>query len=126
MDRCTLKLAKLLPLTLILWGCGGEVSTEDLAGAVVEEDVAPRMALNVNTYPVNNLVCNPFQSEEENMFSFSRGLKGELFHVGNGGPVGESVTDYMARANRSRITLFFKSIYIRTQKFLGGFNFTSG
>lgn len=126
MDKCTLKMAMILPLALLLWGCGGEVSTEDIGGTSGDGELAPRMALNVNAYPVNNLVCNPFQTEEENMFSFSRGLKGELFHVENGGPVGDSVTDYIVRGKRSRITLFFKSVYIRTQKFLSGFNLTAG
>lgn len=129
MGRCILKMGVFLLLALLLGGCGGvdSESVGEREGSEIKEEASlPKMALNVNTYPVNQLVCNPFHTEEENMFSFSRGLKGEIFHVESGGPVGNSVEDYIRRARRSSINLFFKSLYIRTQKFLTGFNYISG
>lgn len=121
MDR-SIRNILLFATSFVMAGCSGSLSNNSAEEkSVGREEVLPRMALNVNSYPLNQLVCDPFQSDETSSLSFENGLKAELYTVEDSSEVGDSVVDYIDRAKKSPFKMFFNRLSFGTQKFVSGF-----
>lgn len=105
--------------TLPLIGCLS--ATHESGGG---NEVFAKSAFDVNKYPMNKLVCNPFDVEPSP--SMTRGLKAELFYLDSTQPRYTAIADYVNNAHYSDQNLFFSNLYVPTRYFTSGFPTETG
>jgi hypothetical protein len=79
---------------------------------------------NINAYPLNKLVCDPFDPSPTP--SPKHGIKSSLWFRGAGQPAYSSVSDYLTKYTASEQNLFFNSINVPTRLFSSGFPLETG
>lgn len=79
---------------------------------------------DINAYPLNKLVCDPFNGDETP--SPKHGIKSGLWFRGLNQPAYSKVMDYINKSTKSEQSLFFNSINVPTRVFSTGFPLESG
>jgi len=97
-------------------GCArGPDSNQNLSAAETEHI----SRLDVNLYPSNKLVCDPWDSTPDPRSN--AGLKAELFYLLPSQPRYTKVGDMIANGKKSDRSLFFQSLNVPTRSFTNGF-----
>lgn len=91
--------------------------------AVTAQD-SEKSIYNNNAYPVNKLVCDPFDPDP--VPSPKHGIKSSLWFRGFNQPIYQNVMSYINNYTHSDQTLFFNSVNVPTRMFYDGFPLESG
>lgn len=125
-SQVTLALVGLIYIT----GCSnskddGSVKGEDSQAA---QEVIQMSQYNVNKYPLNKLVCDPFGQTESDPGTvvgtdvIKHGVTAELFYRSAGQPRYYSVGDYINKTTKADQNLFFTDINAPSRSFSKGFS----
>lgn len=90
------------------------------ATAVAEQGETAVAKYNVNMYPMNKVVCNPWDAEPAQTPEY--GLKASLFYRSTGQPRYYSAKDYVEKTTASTQTLFFTDLNVPARMFSTGFS----
>ncbi len=82
-------------------------------------------AFDVNLYPVNKLVCDPFDGGSDQA-TYQGGLMAELYYRRDDQPKFTSLAPYFEEGVRSEQTLFFSQLFVPTRLFSLGFPTETG
>ena len=89
---------------------GGDTS-ENINGEIIptaQSEVAVKSAYDNNAYPLNKLVCDPFDPDP--VPSAKHGIKSSLWFRGFNQPIYQSVMSYINNYKLSDQSLFFNSV----------------
>lgn len=116
----------ILTITLFTLSCTvkSQSSEENLSQTESSRAVS-QMSVNVNKYPSNKLVCNPFDGTTPQM-TYEQGIKASLHYLTTGMPRMYKATDYVQFARKSDKTLFLKDMNVPTRMFTEGFSTANG
>lgn len=110
----------------LLIGCGKASITSENAQQINTGVGQSTMSLNVNKYPSNKLVCDPFNPGPPTQTSYQKGIKADLFYRTAAMPRMYKSTDYVQFAQKSEQTLFFTDMNVPTRLFTAGFASANG
>ncbi len=113
--------ASLLTATLI--GCTAYKDPFDKAAEDSNANIV-YSSFDVNLYPMNKLICDPFDGGSDT--TFDKGLKAELYYRSEGQPKFSSLAPYFSEGTKSDQTLFFSQINVPTRLFSLGFPTETG
>lgn len=100
-------------------------SSEDIKAEItVSAQDNEKSIYNNNAYPINKLVCDPFDPNPAP--SPKHGIKSSLWFRGFNQPVYQNVMSYISKYTHSDQTLFFNSVNVPTRMFYDGFPIESG
>ena len=102
-------------------------TSENIQGETItasQSEVVVKSAYNNNAYPLNKLVCDPFDPDP--VPSAKHGIKSSLWFRGFNQPVYQSVMSYINNYKHSDQSLFFNSVNVPTRMFYDGFPLESG
>lgn len=95
-----------------------------IIGATPDSAEETKSIYNVNSYPLNKLVCNPLGGGKPN--SPQSGIKATLYYLGANSPKYNKVLDYIKYGIKSDQTLFFNNVDVPTRMFSAGFPLQTG
>ena len=102
-------------------------SSENIKGEIIpitQSEVVVKSAYNNNAYPLNKLVCDPFDPDP--VPTAKHGIKSSLWFRGFKQPIYQSVMSYINNYQTSGQSLFFNSVNVPTRMFYDGFPLESG
>lgn len=102
-------------------------SSESIKAEIIDpskQENIEKSAYNNNAYPLNKLVCDPFDPDP--VPSPKHGIKSSLWFRGFNQPTYQSVMSYISNYKQSEQTLFFNAINVPTRMFSDGFPLESG
>lgn len=100
-------------------------SSENIKAEItVNAQDSEKSIYNNNAYPVNKLVCDPFDPDP--VPSPKHGIKSSLWFRGFNQPIYQNVMSYINKYTHSDQTLFFNSVNVPTRMFYDGFPLESG
>ncbi|MBC7420298.1 MAG: fibronectin type III domain-containing protein [Bdellovibrio sp.] len=114
--------------SLLLSSCGIKVA--DQPNEVVKQinlsAGVSSLAVNVNQYPSNKIVCDPFSGGGTATTSYEKGIKASLFYLTSGMPRMYNSNNYTQFAKKSDQNIFLADMNVPTRMFTEGFTTTSG
>ena len=110
-------------MMLILSNCGIKMKSET-SSTNSDGSLKVFSTVDVNKYPLNKLVCDPFDGPPAQ--DFTQGLKAKLWYLKPGDPRNESVAGIINNGVASTQDLFFSQINVPTRLFTAGFPTQTG
>ncbi len=114
--------------TLLLTSCGMHVSSPKSAN-VQQENLSAgfsSLAVNVNQYPSNKIICDPLSGGESTQTNYEKGIKASLHYLTPGMPNLTSSLNYVQFAKKSDQTIFLSDMNVPTRMFSEGFTTSTG
>ncbi len=102
---------------LFLSACGENSSNEASNQVSETPEYSP---FDVNMYPPQKTVCDPFTDNQQNSNEYYRGIRADLYTVGEGERY-TKVQDYIDNGVKSPRVIFLSDLNVRTRKFDMGF-----
>ena len=112
---------------ILVTGCGLMISgcLLEEEKAVVEQNLGPGIsftAFNVNAFPLNKVVCEPFGGTSTTAMTPQNGIRTKLFYRTNGMPRYYTAQEYVELTQASGKELFLSQINVPTRMFDAGFS----
>ena len=105
-------------------GCTPNLDSQILSK--VTGQIVGLMKYDINRYPSNKLVCDPFAVDPVPSTTFENGIKAELFYRDVGQPRYYKTTDYFEKTTKSDKTVFLTDVNVPTRVFSDGFTTPTG
>ncbi len=121
-------LLKMLTSTLFLTSCGFKMSSL-LSENVIQETTGSSLgllAVNLNQYPANKIVCDPLSGGQTTQTSYEKGIKASLHYLTANQPRLYKSTDYVQFAQKSEQNIFLSDMNVPTRMFTEGFSTKTG
>lgn len=124
MNKPLIKVLLLSTTALVAFGC-----TSTLGSSVVSQvsgQSSGQLKVDINRYPANKLVCDPFAVDPVPTTTYENGIKGQLFYRDKGQDRFYKTTDYFEKTTPSDKTVFLSDVNVPTRIFTDGFTTPTG
>jgi hypothetical protein len=117
--------ALVLISTILAWnGCTVKLDSQILSSA--EGPGLGQIKYDINRYPSNKLICDPFAVDPVPSVTYENGIKAELFYRDVGQDRYYKTTDYFDKTTKSDKTVFLTDVNVPTRIFTDGFTTPTG
>lgn len=119
---------QLLLFTTLLSSCGIRIGSPK-SEAVQQENLSVgvnSLAVNVNQYPSNKIICDPLSGGETTQTSYEKGIKASLHYLIPGMPNFKTSMNYAQFAKKSDQNIFLSDMNVPTRLFSEGFSTSTG
>lgn len=126
MKTAQLKSLLTLSASLTFMACAPDSGSSSSETSQVNKESGTLSKYDVNSFPLNKLVCDPWGGSDGGPQSPQNGLKATLFYKALNMPQYTNVMDYINNTVKSEQTLFFNNINVPTRLFNEGFPLKTG
>lgn len=124
MNKPLLKAFLLSSTTVAFFSCTGGIGSSFVSQVTGQSQ--GQLKVDINRYPANKLVCDPFAVAPTPTTTYENGIKGQLFYRDKGQDRFYKTTDYFEKTTKSDKTVFLSDINVPTRIFSDGFTTPTG